>query len=379
MDRYSAIGTLGEGGMGRVDRVWDGDLMRELAMKRLRPELRGSARMVRQFLWEARVTAYLDHPNIVPLHDLGLTPEGHLYFTMKRVRGTSMEATIAALSGGDADLARRFGSKRRLRVFMQLCDAIAFAHARGVLHRDLKPGNVMLGEHGEVLVMDWGLALPLPGRAGERLRAVRPDGVGDETSSGTPLYMSPEQARGEALDERSDVYTLGVILYELAALRSPYEAHTVAEVLAKVQRAEVRPLRLASPGALGSLVAVVERAMARDPARRYATVASLRDDVEKVLEGRTPAAEDAPLVARAARFYVARSKILARLRMIDFELFMFGSFLGGAFTGAGVSDRVRSRAAWVLAATVIVMVRPAIQWVRAARADPDRESSPPDA
>ena len=153
-DRYQTRGVLGEGGMGLVERVWDVDLMRELAVKRIRPALDTDARVVAQFLWEARVTAHLDHPNIVPLHDLGLTDEHHLYFTMRNVIGVPLDRALDALRSGDPAMVDRLTMPRRLRIFLGVCHAVAFAHARGVVHRDLKPANVMLGDHGEVLVMD---------------------------------------------------------------------------------------------------------------------------------------------------------------------------------------------------------------------------------
>src|SRR6185503_7884244 len=187
--RYELVRELGEGGMGHVEHARDRDLLRDVAVKLLRPELLGDAAMLDQFLWEARVTAHLDHPNIVPVHDVGRVDE-NVFFTMKLVRGATLESV---LDGPELPM------PRRLRVFHQICSAIAFAHARGVLHRDLKPSNVMLGEFNEVIVTDWGLALPLDNEAGRAIAELMPPSL-RAISAGTPAYMSPEQARGDALD-----------------------------------------------------------------------------------------------------------------------------------------------------------------------------------
>ena len=301
-DRYEHIRLIGRGGMGQVDQVWDHDLMRKLAVKRLHPERAERDLALRQFLWEARVTAYLDHPNIVPVHDLGIDPEGDLYFTMKFVHGTSLDELIGALARvkeataegrmpevvDEVISAEHLTQLRRLRLFLDLCQAIAYAHERGVLHRDLKPANVMLGQYGEVIIMDWGLAYPLPGPAGEGLRELLPPQLHHrgtpKTPTGTPRYMSPEQVSGQELDARTDVYALGVILYELLALRSPYEATDFTRLMLQVSEGEILALP-ESARVPTTLAAVVTRAMALDPDQRYASVAELIDDVESVLDG----------------------------------------------------------------------------------------------
>ena len=304
--RYEYLRVLGRGGMGQVEQVWDHDLMRKLAVKRLRPERSDSGTALRQFLWEARVTAYLDHPNIVPVHDLGMDEHGELYFTMKFVHGTSLGEVLSAL--GRVEKAHAEGREpapvddiitaehrtqlRRVRLFLDVCQAIAYAHERGVLHRDLKPANVMLGQYGEVVIMDWGLAYPLPGPAGEGLRELLPDALPENRpnrTSGTPRYMSPEQASGESLDERSDIYSLGVILYEILALRSPYSATDFTRLLLQVTEGDVQPLTSTGPSVPDALAEVVNRAMARQPEERYATVRELADDIEAVLDGFAPA------------------------------------------------------------------------------------------
>ncbi|PRP97604.1 Serine/threonine-protein kinase PknD [Enhygromyxa salina] len=303
--RYEHLRLLGRGGMGQVDQVWDHDLMRKLAVKRLHPERAGSSLALRQFLWEARVTAHLDHPNIVPVHDLGIDEKGELYFTMKFVHGTSLDELLGALARVEKAAAEgreptpvdeiisaeHLTQLRRVRLFIDLCQAIDFAHQRGVLHRDLKPANVMIGQYGEVLIMDWGLAQPLPGPNGEGLRELLPELVCDSQPgrpSGTPRYMSPEQVMGRPLDERSDIYALGVILYELMTLSSPYSATEVTRLLLQVSEAKIRPLTAMGPSVPDALINVVNRALAHDPDDRYPTVRALTEDIEAVLDGFGP-------------------------------------------------------------------------------------------
>ena len=218
--RYQLLGRLGRGGMGSVFRVRDSALDREVALKVL--SLPGDdARL----LDEARVLASLEHPGIVPVHDLGRLADGRVYYTMKRVEGLTFDAHLAAAQPG---------LRARVALLLRLCDALAFAHDRGVLHLDLKPANVMLGAFGEVLLMDWGLAA----RGGA---AARP--------AGTAGYMAPEQARGEALDARTDVHALGVL---------------IAGVL---------------PDAPAPLRAVIAKARAAEREERYPSVAALSADL----------------------------------------------------------------------------------------------------
>ena len=332
-NRYQPEARLGAGGMGCVDRMRDRDLVRSLAVKRLRPELRDDPTLLRQFLWEARVTAHLDHPNIVPVHDLAVTPNDDVYFTMKYVTGTTLAKLIEDLEKGNGDFEPHRPLTRRLRMFTGVCNAIAYAHARGILHADLKPGNVMLGEHGEVMVMDWGIARPLPSpSAGSDIAGLYPEAFAQRTS-GTPMYMSPEQADGGTLDERSDVYSLGAMLYELAALQPPYDADTLPELLDRVRQADARPLSEVAGGLSTAFAAVVNKAMAREPEARYQTVSALRDDIERVLDGGTPSAEVASLATRVRRYWLRRDRRSARLRFLDLELIGWGCFLLGIGVG----------------------------------------------
>jgi len=334
--RFEQLGELGQGGMGVVSRVWDSDLMRELAVKRVRPDLRGNQSVIAMFLWEARVTAFLDHPNIVPVHDLGRAPAGDPFFAMKRVQGISLEQLLGALRKGDPVALERWTLARRLRVVHGVCHAVSFAHRRGVIHRDLKPANIMLGDTGEVVVMDWGLAIPVPGDAGALLRDVLPGGI-DTANAGTPLYMSPEQARGEALDERSDVYALGIILYELASLARPYEGIETSGILAAVASGRTRPIREAWARVPRALAAVIECALQPAAHQRYATAAALAEDLERVIDGGSPVAEHAANLTQLARFYMSRDPRLGRLRVFDVDMLAACSMGIGIAVGAAAA------------------------------------------
>jgi serine/threonine-protein kinase len=330
--RYQTLSLLGQGGMGRVEEVRDRDLLREVAAKLLRPELEQSPRLLTQFLWEARVTAHLDHPNIVPVHDAGTTPSGAPFYTMKLVRGRTLHQALGEL----AELPPPEQSQtlpRRLRWFLTICQAVAYAHSRGVLHRDLKPSNVMIGEYGEVLVTDWGLALPLP-NAPDSLRAIVPEDL-VAGRAGTASYMSPEQSRGDPLDARSDQYSLGIMLREIVSLR-----------------------RSESSIADRSLQAVVKRATQPDPGARYADVLALGRDIEDVLEGRTPEAERFSVVRWFWRFHSQPDRWMVRMQSVYVYVITVLLFGAGMVSGVFlVAPQARPRwLGWVGGITLLAWV-----------------------
>src|SRR3990172_448376 len=224
--RYDAHRSLGQGGMGQVTASRDARIGREVAVKVVHPELAARADVRARFLREARIQGQIEHPCIVPVYDLGLRPDGLPFFTMKRVRGQTLADILRGLRAGDPDLAAKYGRRKLLTAFASVGLAVGFAHERGVVHRDLKPGNVMLGDFGEVYVLDWGLAkLAADATAAAAIAPAAPlsgSGSGDVTGIGqilgTPGYMAPEQIRGDAVDARADVYALGAILFEILTL-----------------------------------------------------------------------------------------------------------------------------------------------------------------
>lgn len=290
--RYEIHEQIGEGGMGRVYRARDRELGREVAVKVLRAQLAdpAAADRTRQ---EARILARLEHPGIVPVHDVGQTPDGRIFYVMKLVRGQRLDQRFAVPpAAGSAALAER------LRVFERICETVAFAHARGVIHRDLKPQNVMVGEFGEVLVLDWGIARvraePTVADRNEPARAAA-SGCDDETATrqtrrgtvlGTPAYMAPEQARGETtkVGEHSDVFALGAVLHFLLTGCAPV-GRTVAQQLPARNEPAFDSPRRTNPAVPRPLAAVCLRALALAPADRYASAAELAADVARFRAG----------------------------------------------------------------------------------------------
>lgn len=288
--RLDVQARLGTGGMGAIDVAVDRALDRRLALKTLHPHLRSSDSAVRMFVREARLTGLLDHPHIVPIYDIGERADGQLYFAMKLVEGQTLAALIRALPRGPLDTTTLYAL---LDVVTKVCDALAFAHSRGVLHCDIKPANVMVGEFGQVYLMDWGIARLIAAEASPA-SAQDPNGppvtlpATDNSVIGTPGYMSPEQARGDRakLDPRSDVFLLGALLYEVLTRRAPYAGNDRTETLALAAAAAFPMPRKVAGGAVPpELERIVLRAMARSPADRYATVAELREDLARFMRG----------------------------------------------------------------------------------------------
>jgi eukaryotic-like serine/threonine-protein kinase len=272
---------IGRGAAGRIHQAKDRSLLRPVALKRLAKELASQQFYRDGFIAEAQMTGQLEHPNIVPVHELGVSPQGVPYFTMKLVHGVGFDVWLRARPTGTADRI-----PLGLEIFLKVCDAIAYAHDRGVIHRDLKPDNVMVADFGQVYVMDWGLA---------RLSRARPrSGSAAQMEAqgpvGTPPYMSPEQARGdpEAMDERTDVFGLGAILYQIVSGQVPYgRLNDPHEILARALAGQTvsideamrqRPLSR-------RIRAIVTKAIAADPSQRYASVGELADDVRRFLRG----------------------------------------------------------------------------------------------
>jgi serine/threonine protein kinase len=324
---------IAQGGMGAILEASDCKLGRTIAVKIMLSEAACSEDQKQRFIQEAAVLGRLEHPNIVPIHDLGRDSEGSLYYTMKLVKGRTLQRILDDLRHEDKAVLEHYTLDRLLTIFRKVCDALAFAHAQKIIHRDLKPENIMVGEFGEVLVMDWGIAKILDGRAeigGHDALAVPGSASGSLTGTmegavmGTPQYMSPEQALGQVtdMDARSDIFSLCGILYAILTLRPPVEGKDVWEVIEKVSTAriaapttygftttgkgkpkskgdvleakKIKPLPHI-PGARvpGALSAVAMKALTLDKTKRYQTVAAFSADVEKYQGGFATSAEKA--------------------------------------------------------------------------------------
>ncbi len=295
-DRYQLGAELGRGGMGRVVEAFDVQLKRTVALKEVLP--RGGPGIQRRFMREVQITARLEHASIVPLYDSGVTADGRPFYVMRRVTGRPLDEMVARTRGLGERLAL-------LPAMLAAIDAVAHAHRRGVIHRDLKPANILVGELGETVVIDWGLAKMI----GE------PDDEGDDTIVaadslqtqmgsvfGTPGFMPPEQARGEELGTRADVYALGATLYQLLSGKPPHAGTSATEVLSSTRNHALAPLAREAPGVPPELVAIVDKALAFDAKQRYPNAAALGEDVRRFNTGQLVAAHHYTSRQRLQRF-----------------------------------------------------------------------------
>lgn len=356
--RYRVLRPHAEGGLGAVFVAYDEELHREVALKEILERHSHITENRLRFLLEAEVTGGLEHPGIVPVHGLGQYDDGRPYYAMRFIRGVSLKAAVAAFHAADGptrDPSERALSLRRLLThFIDICDAIAYAHSRGVLHRDLKPANVMLGKFGETLVVDWGLAKPLlrsfpqeddsaapaprtvldaaeektlsisDGEPGARPgfgraagsentrpeRPLIPPSLGKSsrtlagTRVGTPAFMSPEQAAGEvnSLGPASDIYSLGATLYNIVTGKLPFTGSDLSKTLSRVVEGDFPRPRTVNPLVPRPLEAIILKAMALEPEDRYASPKALRDDLEHWMADEAVSACRDPLPARLARW-----------------------------------------------------------------------------
>lgn len=319
--RYRDLGALGSGGMGEVRRVWDMRLARASAMKIIRPEKAQHAHAVERFRREALSTGRLQHPGVVPVHDMGVLEDGRWWFTMREILGRTYDDALRELHeqttpDGWPSRSGAPSFRRLVDALLRACQTMAYAHAEGFVHRDLKPENLMLGRFGEVLVLDWGLGKLI--EAGAELDLDRQGGLRDAADEqlrasstldggvlGSPPYMAPEQARGELdrLGPASDVYALGSCLYHLMAGVPPYRGRSARDIVDQVRAGPPMPLvraaRYRCPEPDGELLSICERAMAREPGQRWAHAGELARALEEWLDG-TRRLEEARLIVQAA-------------------------------------------------------------------------------
>ncbi len=311
--RFRILRPHAKGGLGAVFVAQDGELNRQVALKQIQPSHADRPESRSRFLLEAEVTGGLEHPGIVPVYSLGHDPDGRPFYAMRFIEGDSLKGAIDRFHAPDAPRdpgPRALELQKLLRRFLDVCEAIAYAHSRGVLHRDLKPGNIMVGRYGETLVVDWGLAKVVgrPDDSGEATLHPSASGSSSETlpgsAVGTPSYMSPEQANGQLdqLGPRSDVYSLGATLYALLTGRPPVDGPDVFTVLDRVCRGDVPRPRHVHPEVPEPLDAVCRKAMALDPSERYASPLDLAADIESWLADEPVSAWPEPLLTRARRW-----------------------------------------------------------------------------
>jgi serine/threonine protein kinase len=337
--RYSVVRKLNEGGMKAIWEVDDHRTARKVAMALIQEGRIASREDIDAFLYEARLTSNLQHPNIVPIYDIALDENGNPYFTMKALRGETLGKILRKLREGNGTYRSKYTRTHLLSIFLRVCNAIDYAHTKGVIHLDLKPSNVNIGDFGDVQVLDWGLSTLITHISEYEGEPVSWHSLDDieledgqtltrylETAAdrrqqrnvvgGTPGYMAPEQAQGSLsdIDFQTDVYMLGAMLYEILTYRCPIEGSTVKEALQKTVRGDVPPPHRRAPEQRipAALDAITMKAMAPDPADRYPTVGALIRDIQKYQEGFATMAEN-PTFFTHLKLLVKRHKMAVGL------------------------------------------------------------------
>jgi len=325
-EKYHIGERIATGGMGAILDVRDINLRRHIAMKVMLHPKQASDHRLARFIEEAQVTGQLEHPGIVPVHELGVDAEHRPFYTMKLLKGRTLQKILEAIRTRDPETIEAWPLSKLLTVFAKVCDAMRYAHSKGVIHRDLKPDNIMVGEFGEVQVLDWGLAKILKrsdhatdSEATTTVQSIRSSEESDDrwrsmdgTIAGTPNYMAPEQAAGKTaeLDNRTDVYALGTILYQMLTLHMPVTGESVHDVLFNVQASKIVP-PAEQPGPFphcpsekipGALAAIAMKALARKPAARFQGVGALLADIEHYQHGFATEAEEAGVLRQLVLF-----------------------------------------------------------------------------
>lgn len=303
--KFNLLGMVGEGAMGQVFLAKDVDLLRKVAYKKLNlSDKVVNQEVIEQFLNEVQITAQLGHPNVIPIYNLEVTQEGLLAYSMKLVQGKTLKELIQearVLYQNHSPIDQEHSLETFLDHFLKVCDAMDFAHSKGVIHRDLKPANIMVGQYNEVAVMDWGIARLMGGKK--------------ETGKiiGTPRYMSPEQAgaMNDRLDGRSDQFALGLILYELITLNRVFQGASLDQIVLKIIRNQREPLKAFSPqlSLPPELIAIHEKAASRKRKDRYQTVGDFADDIRRYLRGEAVLAKPDNTLQSSLRWIRQHSKL----------------------------------------------------------------------
>ncbi len=355
LDRYEIVNEHGRGGFGAVWRATDTKLGRRIAVKQLGQKLASDSESRRRFISEARVTARLEHPGIVPVYDISNVQDDHAYYTMRLIQGRTMAEAIDELHQLNTNSNEfRLTRQRLLQAFVDVCLTIEYAHAQGVIHRDLKPQNIIVGNYGETILLDWGLASVIDDP--EDVAEVESLGSDPEVLSkeesletlrgsvlGTPAYMPPEQARGEVEDisRLSDVYSLGATLYHLVTGKIPFTDQPLENLLERVKSGTIPAAHELDSTVEKPLSAIAERAMQIESSDRYSNVASLADDVQKFVADQPVSAFRDPMLARLARWI--RKHPTAAAACVLTILFVFLASVAGLIINNAWNTREEKR------------------------------------
>lgn len=298
-NKYKFIRKLVSGGMGSILKVQDQDLNRLSAMKVILPRFKSNEDTLCDFITEAKITGLLEHPNVIPVHELGLLRDTGLFFTMKLLgQGESLNDILTEIRRGNPEYVEKYNTYHLLNIFRKVCDAVSYSHSVNIVHRDIKPHNIMVGDYGEVLLMDWGIAQFVGNPEAEKdpvIREVRGDierytkGKKDMIK-GSPTYMSPEQVIGEPhlLDKRSDIFLLGSTLYHMFTFEAPYFGKDIYEILRKAETGDLVPPQIRNPATQipEEICRIIMKAMAHRKEDRYQTVEELANDIDDLISGK---------------------------------------------------------------------------------------------
>lgn len=289
-DKYSGFKELGKGGAGILHSCYDQFMGRRVVMKTLPLEVAENATERRRFLREARITAQLQHPNTVPVYEVGRDKQGRLYFTMKKIEGNNLFRIIIGIANEDTEIRKKYRLKTLLDILHQASLSLHYAHTHGVVHRDIKPENIMVGLFGEVILMDWGVAL-VQGQSDDDASGASDHVVQRLTSTGqrpgTPLYMSPEQVRNEGIvDERTDIFSMGVVLYEALAQREPFRGPNIDQTFQNILNETPEPPSKAAKffPVTDELDEICMKALEKNPDDRFATILELSELLRQCAE-----------------------------------------------------------------------------------------------